>query len=95
MKSRELGLESGQVFAVPVPSNFAMDEGILNNIIEEALESARVKGIAGKEITPFLLAEVAKATKGQSLQTSILIRIYDVFIVWMFTNWVSSGDSSI
>lgn len=68
----QLGLESGQVIAVPVPSEQAMDAQFLNGIIEDALEKSRRLGISGKETTPFLLSQVAQATKGKSLQTSIL-----------------------
>lgn len=66
------GLESGFLFGVPVPEEFALNEQEMERVIELALGEAREKGIAGKEITPFLLSRIVELTKGSSLQTSIL-----------------------
>lgn len=38
-----------------------------------SLEDAKQQGIQGKEVTPFILAAVAKATDGASLEASILL----------------------
>ena len=67
----ELGLGGGCVIANPVPDEFSMDEKLINAAIEEALEHCRSKGISGKEITPFLLAEVKDITGGDSLEANI------------------------
>lgn len=72
LSSKELDLGSGQLFAVPVPVEDAMDAQKLNKVIDDSLIAARERGITGKEITPFLLSQVADATKGRSLKTSIL-----------------------
>ncbi|MBR5996254.1 MAG: pseudouridine-5'-phosphate glycosidase [Eubacteriaceae bacterium] len=68
---RELGMGGGCVIANPVPDEFSMDEDIINAAIDEALEHCRAKGITGKEITPFLLAEVKDITGGDSLEANI------------------------
>lgn len=70
--SLNLNLKSGMLFAVPVPEKNALEEQFLHEAIEQALEDAQRQGVAGKNITPFLLNAVAKITKGRSLQTSIL-----------------------
>lgn len=71
--SRILQLSSGIVVAVPVPQEYAMDEKVIEVAIEKALEEAKEKGIHGKEVTPYILAAVVKATSGTSLKTNIAL----------------------
>lgn len=47
-------------------------EKIIEDAIQTALEDAKKKSIQGKEVTPFILSAVSKATEGASLSTSIL-----------------------
>ncbi|XP_059049149.1 uncharacterized protein LOC131844312 isoform X2 [Achroia grisella] len=68
-----LQLGSGIVIAVPIPKESAMDEKIIEEAIQRALEEAKKQGIQGKEITPFILAAVAKATAGSSLDANIAL----------------------
>ncbi|XP_052753827.1 uncharacterized protein LOC113523000 [Galleria mellonella] len=68
-----LQLQSGIVIAVPVPKEYAMDEKVIEEAIQLALEEAKKKGIQGKEITPFILAAVAKATGGSSLEANMAL----------------------
>ncbi|GLV41612.1 uncharacterized protein CBL_06841 [Carabus blaptoides fortunei] len=68
-----LDLKSAMLFAVPVPEADALDEELLQQAIEQALEEAKTKGIRGKHITPFLLNAVAKITGGRSLQTNMAL----------------------
>lgn len=70
--NRTLNLQSGMLFAVPVPEQFSFDENVINDVIAEALEDAKRNGIRGKEITPFLLGRIGEITAGKSLETSIL-----------------------
>jgi len=62
----DLGLRGGIVIANPIPAEFAMDEGIIKRAIDEALVEAEMRGIRGKDATPFLLAKVAEVTAGRS-----------------------------
>jgi len=66
-----LGLEGGVVVANPVPEAYDLDESIMKNAIEQALNEQEKLGIKGKESTPFLLAKVKELTKGQSLVSNI------------------------
>jgi pseudouridine-5'-phosphate glycosidase len=50
---------------------FFSADSVINNSIADALKSAEQNGIAGKEVTPFILAAIAKITAGKSLQTSM------------------------
>lgn len=71
--ARDLRLASGILVAVPIPDEFAMDEAVIKSAIDRALEEAESKGITGKEVTPFILAAVAKATDGASLAANIAL----------------------
>lgn len=66
---------TGLLFAVPVPEKYALDRQSIDKIIGEALAKADKAGIRGKEVTPFLLSEIATISSGNSLETSILFEI--------------------
>ena len=67
----ELELGGGCVIANPVPDEYSMDENVINAAIEKALSKADELKIKGKEITPFLLAEIKDITGGDSLDANI------------------------
>lgn len=69
-----MNLQSGMLFAVPVPEEQALDEKEIRKVIEKALEEAKKKDIRGKQITPYLLRKIWEMTQGKSLHTSILYR---------------------
>lgn len=69
----DLGLKGGAVVANPIPVEDAMESSFMNNIIEKALKEAEEKGIAGKEVTPFLLGKVKELTEGKSLEANIAL----------------------
>ncbi|MBL8006057.1 MAG: pseudouridine-5'-phosphate glycosidase [Ignavibacteria bacterium] len=68
---RKLGLNGGIIIANPVPDEYSMDKRIIDKAIEQAVEAARKKGIKGKDVTPFLLAEIRNITAGKSLESNI------------------------
>lgn len=45
-------------------------ESIIKEVIEKALQEANKNKVHGKEVTPYLLAAIAKATGGASLNSS-------------------------
>ena len=67
---RKLNIISGMLFAVPIPESHALIPDEIEQAIQESLKQAKVNNITGKEITPFLLQEIAKITAGQSIQAS-------------------------
>lgn len=69
----ELGFSSGVLVTTPIPSENAIDMNIIEPVIETAIANATGKNINGKQITPFLLAEVAKATAGKSVEANIAL----------------------
>ena len=58
----DLGLKGGAVIANPIPAEYEMDPAIINSAIESAIQESQIKGIKGKEATPFLLAKVKELT---------------------------------
>lgn len=69
----ELGLKNAILVAVPVPEEFELDRTELENILDESLETAEKNSIRGKEITPFLLAEMSRRSDGRTLASNIAL----------------------
>lgn len=68
-----LGLGGAVVIANPIPSADEIPASEIEPVIASALAGAGRLGIRGKEVTPFLLAEIAKTTKGSSLRANIAL----------------------
>ena len=68
---RDLHLRGGILISNPIPAAFAMSKSQIDEAISPALERAKTKNIKGKDVTPFLLKEIATITKGKSLETNI------------------------
>src|SRR6185436_18324134 len=60
----------GVVVANPVPAKDALKAAIYENAIGRALADARREGVAGRDVTPFLLARLRDLTKGKSVETN-------------------------
>ncbi|KAI8906394.1 Indigoidine synthase A like protein-domain-containing protein [Gorgonomyces haynaldii] len=72
--NKQLGLESGMVFAVPIPEEDEISNPqALEDTISKAVQEAAQSGIKGKDITPFLLDKVKTLTKGESLKANIAL----------------------
>lgn len=68
---REMGLKGGMLVANPIPEEYAMDADEINAAIGKAVAESVEKGVAGKDVTPFLLARVKELTGGDSLESNI------------------------
>jgi pseudouridine-5'-phosphate glycosidase len=68
----ELG-QGGVIFALPPPKAAAMKRADVEKHLEAALKAAKEKRVTGKAVTPFLLAELAKRTKGKSLAANLAL----------------------
>ena len=67
----ELGLNNGMLIANPIPEQFEIPFAEMEEYIDLALKKAGKNNITGRELTPFLLLEIVKITKGRSLQANI------------------------
>lgn len=68
-----LGLNGGVVVSAPVPAADAMPKEEIDAITIRALQEAEENGVAGKKVTPFLLARIKTLTGGRSLMTNIAL----------------------
>lgn len=66
-----LGLSGGVVIANPIPKSYSLDSKMINKVIDQALEDAKLDGIKGKDTTPYLLSKVKEITKGESLDANL------------------------
>jgi len=60
----------GLLFANPIPEADALPQALVDEAIAAALADAEARGVRGKAITPHLLAFLARATAGRSLQAN-------------------------
>ncbi|VVC76921.1 Pseudouridine-5'-phosphate glycosidase [Aquicella siphonis] len=74
----QLGMSSGVLIANPIPSPDEIPADIIEPAISSALKLAEKKNVHGKEITPFLLSEIAAVTQGKSLHANINLIINNV-----------------
>jgi pseudouridine-5'-phosphate glycosidase len=70
---RALGLPGAVVLAQPVPEDQALDRDAMEAALAGALAEARRLGVAGKAVTPFLLARLRDATGGRSLRANVAL----------------------
>jgi pseudouridylate synthase len=69
----DLGLAGGVVLSTPVPEAAAMARQEIDALTGQALAEAKAQGIAGKAVTPFLLARINALSGGRSLATNIAL----------------------
>ncbi len=70
---RALRLPGGQLVANPIPAEAEIAASELAPLIEKALAEAQVRGIAAKQVTPFLLQRIYELTDGRSLDANIAL----------------------
>ncbi|MBX3582540.1 MAG: pseudouridine-5'-phosphate glycosidase [Rhizobiaceae bacterium] len=70
---RKLGLEGGMLVANPVPESDEIPAEEMARYIDAAHRAAQEQKIAGKAVTPFLLAKILELTDGASLKTNIAL----------------------
>jgi pseudouridine-5'-phosphate glycosidase len=69
--SRSLGLDGGLLVGVPLPESDAVPDSVIQAAVNSALERSRTEKIAGKALTPFVLAAIDELTGGKSQQANI------------------------
>lgn len=68
-----LGLAGGTLIGNPVPAKAQIPADEMAQYIARAQSDARVEGIRGKAVTPYLLDRIFKITHGRSLETNIAL----------------------
>ncbi len=70
---KKLGISGGTLIANPVPEEAAIERGIVESHIKQALQEAKADGVSGKLVTPFLLQRIFELSGGRSLETNIAL----------------------
>ena len=71
--SRALGRPGAILVVQPPPADAALDAEVVETAVTVALAEARIAGVRGAAVTPFLLAAVDRATGGRSLATNLAL----------------------
>mgnify|MGYP006158793303 CR=1 FL=1 len=69
----DLGLRGSMLIANPIPTEFEADSEVISKAIDAAVIMATDQGVIGKDITPFILKEIAKLTDGKSLAANVAL----------------------
>ena len=67
----DLGLNGGVLITNPIPEEYSLDEDVMNEAIDKAINMMNEAGIKGKDQTPFLLKTIVELTGGNSLESNI------------------------
>ena len=71
LASRALGRSQATLVVQPLPEAVALDRGVVDRAVADALVEAERSGIRGAATTPFLLGAVLRATEGRSLSANL------------------------
>ncbi len=92
----DLGHGQGIVVANPIPLDQQWDPAEHDRVLEEAFAAARIAGIRGKAVTPFLLAFIVEASAGRSLEVNLdLVRNNVRLAGEIATAWSALAASSV
>lgn len=69
--NKELGIKTGLLATNPIPKEFEIPSKEIEIFIQQALKKARISEISGKDLTPFLLSELAENTEGKSVKSNL------------------------
>lgn len=69
----ELGSRNAILVTVPVPANAAVGKNELDLVLERAFVKAGEQKITGREVTPFLLSQMAEISGGATLEANLAL----------------------
>ncbi|HEV8389470.1 MAG TPA: pseudouridine-5'-phosphate glycosidase [Dongiaceae bacterium] len=67
--------QGGALIANPIPVADEIPSSRIEGQITAALQEARAQGIAGKDVTPFLLARIRDLTQGESQRANVALAL--------------------
>jgi pseudouridine-5'-phosphate glycosidase len=77
---RELGVAGALLVTVPVPAEAEIPPEELRRILDQSLLDAEESHIAGRDLTPFLLARMAALSEGTTLRANIALLENNVLV---------------
>ena len=88
-----LGFEgSGLVIANPIPKEEQLDGTLHDRALRAGLEELTLRGVGGKDVTPFLLDRFARETKGESLRVNKRIILQNARLAARIAVALSAAD---
>jgi pseudouridine-5'-phosphate glycosidase len=70
---QKLNIQSALLVCVPVPEQFEVPAEQLKTVLDNALLAAEHNNISGRELTPFLLSQMAQHSAGATLRANIAL----------------------
>jgi pseudouridine-5'-phosphate glycosidase len=70
---RELKIESALLVTVPVPVEAEVGSALLQRVLDDAIADAGRQRIVGRDLTPFLLAQMSQQSEGVTLRANIAL----------------------
>ena len=70
---KDLGLTAAILVTVPVPGEYEIESAEVEALIASALSEADTRGVTGKQLTPFLLGELAQRSGGKTLAANVAL----------------------
>jgi len=70
---QQLKLNSALLVCVPVPEEFEVPAKQLEEILDHALAAADRNGIYGRDLTPYLLAQMSEQSAGSTLRANVAL----------------------
>lgn len=67
----KLGMRGGVLVVNPIPESDSLDKDLIDQIIEAAIDQSVKENVSGKDVTPYLLANIVEKTKGKSLEANL------------------------
>ena len=68
-----LGHRTGLLLNAPIPLEAELDSEMIWSLIENSIEDCDRQGISGQAVTPFILEQLANATKGESIPANLAL----------------------
>ena len=87
---RRLGIDSALLVTVPVPEEFEVPAERLDAVLKNALEAAEQNDVNGRQLTPFLLAHMAKQSDGATLRANIALLENNARVAAMIASDISN-----
>lgn len=88
-----MGFSTGALVVVPVPAEDEVPANEIKDVIDEALEAAAREGVAGRNVTPFLLSRIAAKTEGRALRANIALLKNNARIAGAIASALASEES--
>ncbi len=90
-----IGLDSAILVVAPPPTRFAIPAEKIEATIQQAVREAKMKGITGSAVTPFLLQRVNQLSEGSSLQANLALLRNNASIAAQIASALSAPSSVV